>query len=106
MDFIRYPFDGSMKVLGRKWAPPVLMELCNERDRFNTLRQAIPEISPRTLSARLDDLEDAGLVKREMVQSSPLRAHYRLTEKGEDMRSPLRQATSFSLKWYSSNGAS
>src|SRR5712692_7442385 len=105
MEFLRYPLDGSLKVLGRKWAAPVLMELYNGRDRFNTLREAVPEISPRTLSARLDDLENAGLVKREMGQSSPLRVHYRLTEKGEDMRFLLRQLTNFSLKWYSNIGA-
>ncbi len=105
LEFLHYPLDGSLKILGKKWAAPVLMELFNGKDRFNTLREAVPNISPRTLSARLDDFEDTGLVRREMGQSNPLRVRYRLTEKGEDMRSLLKDVTSFSLKWYG-NGAS
>ncbi len=106
MESLQYPFDNSLKILGRKWGAHILMELCNGRDRFNTLKEAVSDISPRTLSARLDDLEDAGLVRREISRSSPARVHYELTEKGEDMRFLLRQLTSFSLKWYSNNGAS
>ena len=97
---MRYPIDGSMKVLGKKWAGPVLMELLNGHDRFNTLLDAVPGLNPRTLSARLDDFETARIVRREIRASSPVRVHYRLTEKGEDMRSLVREVTSFSLKWY------
>ncbi len=99
-EFLRYPLDGSLSVLGKKWAGPVLLELLNGRDRFNTLLSAVPGLNPRTLSARLDDFERIGLVKREVVRNSPARVHYRLTEKGEDMRSLLREATNFSLRWY------
>lgn len=103
IEFLQYPFDNSLKVLGKKWAAPVLTELCNGRDRFNTLREAVAEINPRTLSARLDDLENAGLVRRETSRSGTHRVHYKLTEKGEDMRSLLRELTCFSLRWYSGN---
>jgi DNA-binding HxlR family transcriptional regulator len=97
---MRYPIDGSMKILGKKWAGPVLMELLNGHDRFNTLLEAVQGLNPRTLSARLDDFETAGIVKREIRVSSPARVYYRLTEKGEDMRPLLREMTSFSLKWH------
>ncbi len=76
------------------------MELCDGRDRFN-LREAVANINSRILSTRLDDLENAGPVRREMSRSSPFRVHYKLTEKGEDMRSLLRELANFSLKWYS-----
>jgi DNA-binding HxlR family transcriptional regulator len=97
---MRYPIDDSMKVLGKKWAGPVLMELLNGHDRFNTLLDAVPGLNPRTLSLRLDEFENAGIVKREVRASSPARVHYQLTQKGEDMRPLLREVTSFSLKWY------
>ena len=100
VEFLRYPLDDAVRVLGRKWATPVLMELLNGTDRFNTLRDAVPDISPRTLSSRLDDLERVGVVKRELTKRNPSRVHYALTEKGEDMRRLLRELTGFSLKWY------
>jgi DNA-binding HxlR family transcriptional regulator len=77
-----------------------MMELFKGRDRFNILLEAIPGISPRTLSTRLDDMESAGLVTRTVQDSSPRRIRYQLTSKGEDMRHLLREIASFSLRWF------
>ena len=100
-EFLRYPVDDSVKLLGRKWATPVLMELLNGHDSFNNLLATVQGLNGRTLSALLDSFEESGIVKREEVRSSPIRVHYRLTRKGEDMRSLIRAVTSFSLSWYS-----
>ena len=79
------------------------MELFRGTDRFNTLLKAIPGISPRTLSIRLDDLERTGLATRTTQDSGPQRIRYQLTSKGEDMRDLLRKVASFSLKWFGEN---
>ncbi len=100
-DFMQYPIDESMRVFGKRWAGPVLLELLNGLDSFNMLLHAIPRLNPRSLSARLDDFERAGIVARESVSSQPVRVRYRLTPKGEDMRPLLRELVSFSLRWYS-----
>lgn len=50
--------------------------------RFNEFRQSLPGISPTTLSERLDRLEAAGIVERELVPGRPPHAEYRLTAKG------------------------
>ena len=92
--------DDAFRILGKRWAAAVLMEVLNGADRFNMLRTAVPNISPRTLSGRLDDLENVGLLKRKLTNSTPSRVHYVLTEKGEDMRILLRELAGFSLKWY------
>jgi DNA-binding HxlR family transcriptional regulator len=97
---MRYPIDESLKLFGKQWAGPVLMEFLRGTDRFNTLMKAIPGISPRTLSMRLDDLERAGLVRRITSNFASPRVRYQLTLKGEDMRHLLREVTSFSLKWF------
>jgi DNA-binding HxlR family transcriptional regulator len=92
--------DGAFSILGKRWAAAILMEVLNGANRFNLLRTAVPDISPRTLSGRLDDLENVGLLRRQVTSSSPSRVHYVLTEKGEDMRTLLRELAGFSLKWY------
>ena len=76
------------------------MEVLNGANRFNMLRTAVPDISPRTLSGRLDDLENTGLLRRQVASNTSSRVHYALTEKGEDMRTLLRELANFSLKWY------
>jgi len=75
------------------------MEVLNGANRFNMLRTAVPDISPRTLSGRLDDLENTGLLRRQVASNTSARVHYALTEKGEDMRTLLRELASSSLKW-------
>lgn len=100
IEFLRYPIDDSLKILGKRFAGPVLLELLNGRDHFNALMSEVPGLNPRTLSARLDDFERLGIVRRERVRTSPTRVCYRLTEKGEDMRTLLREVTSFSLRWF------
>ncbi len=103
VEFLRYPIDESFKLFGKEWAGPVLMELFRGTDRFNTLLKALPGISPRTLSTRLDDLEKLGLATRMTGESSPRRVRYQLTSKGEDMRHLLREMASFSLRWFGEN---
>ena len=50
--------------------------------RFNEFRQAVGEIPPRTLAARLAELEEAGVLERCVIDSRPPRVEYRLTEQG------------------------
>lgn len=99
IDFLRYPIDGSLNLLGKKWAIQVFMEMIEGHTNFNALLRAIPTLSPRTLSIRLDDLEKNGLILREPYNGS-IRVSYRLTAKGEEMRSLLAQIAGFSLRWH------
>jgi DNA-binding HxlR family transcriptional regulator len=50
--------------------------------RFNEFRQAVGQIPPRTLAARLVELEEAGVLERRVVDSRPPRVEYVLTERG------------------------
>jgi len=100
LEFLQYPVDASVKTLGRRWATPVLLELLNGNNRFNTLLNQIPDINPRTLSTRLTEFQNMGLIKKETASSNPSRITYSLTPKGEEMRNLLREIASFSLKWY------
>ena len=47
------------------------------------------EIPPGTLAQRLVDLEEAGLLEREVVDARPPRVEYRLTQRGVELRSVL-----------------
>jgi DNA-binding HxlR family transcriptional regulator len=54
--------------------------------RFNEFREAVGAIPPRTLVARLVELEQAGVLERRVIDSRPPRVEYRLTEKGRRLR--------------------
>jgi DNA-binding HxlR family transcriptional regulator len=69
-------------VLGRRWALALLCASHGGAVRFNEFKQALREVSPRTLAQRLADLEDAGLLERRVVDARPPYVEYRLTPRG------------------------
>jgi DNA-binding HxlR family transcriptional regulator len=72
-------------VLGDKWTPQLLRFFINERSvRFCQLQELTEGINPRTLSARLDRLEQSGIIEKNETTSSA-RCEYSLTDKGHDL---------------------
>lgn len=72
-------------ILGAKWTPQILYALYNEVCRFCELQKEVGGVNPRTLSARLDDLEKAGIVQKNCFAEVPPRVEYYLTDKGKDL---------------------
>ncbi len=61
-------------IIGHKWYPVILHELCVEDDRgFSELHDAIDGVSNKMLSDSLSALESEGLVDRAVVSDKPVR---------------------------------
>jgi DNA-binding HxlR family transcriptional regulator len=58
--------------------------------RFNEFLQALEGVPPSTLTARLGELERAGIFERFVVDARPPRVEYRLTERGQRLRDLMR----------------
>lgn len=54
--------------------------------RFNEFKQTLEGIPPRTLAARLAELEAAGVLERRVFDTRPPRVEYQLTEAGRRLR--------------------
>ena len=74
--------SAARETLLRKWSVPVLAELGDGR-RFSELRAALPGVSPRALALALRDLEDARLVRRDVLPTRPPSTLYRASRRGE-----------------------
>lgn len=72
-----------------KWSLEVLNTLCERPSRFNELRQAIPAVSQKSLSATLRRLERNGIVERRVLSSRPVAVEYRITPLGKTLRQPV-----------------
>jgi DNA-binding HxlR family transcriptional regulator len=66
----------------RKWSVPVLAELSEPR-RFSELRSSLPGVTPRALALALRDLEEASLVRREVLPTRPPSTVYRSTRRAD-----------------------
>ena len=76
----------SLQVFFNKWTVELIVTLSQSRSlRFNEMREQLPGISGRTLSQRLKELEEQGLVSRTIHDERPVRIEYSLTKKGMDV---------------------
>jgi DNA-binding HxlR family transcriptional regulator len=78
-------------LLERRWVISVVWASLEGAVRFNEFRQAVEGVPPRTLTERLRELEQAGVLERRVVDASPPYAEYRLTERGQRL-APVVQA--------------
>lgn len=92
------PLTGVVEVLARKYAMQLVCVVgAYGTARFGVLEAHLPTASTSTLSARLDELAEAGLVEREQYNEIPPRVEYSLSEEGEELRDRLEPV----LEWAS-----
>ncbi|MBX4201616.1 helix-turn-helix transcriptional regulator [Candidatus Saccharibacteria bacterium] len=75
----------ALCVVGNKWTALILLELAKGPVRFSKLETTLPGISPRTLSQRLDDMEQMKIITKQAYAEVPPRVEYCLTQKGRDL---------------------
>jgi DNA-binding HxlR family transcriptional regulator len=90
---------GLVQIVARKNGLRLLF-LIGERDgiRFNEIMSELDDMSTSTLSIRLVELEQAGLVCRQEFAEMPPRVEYRLTPNGEELRQSLFNLSKFASK--------
>ena len=80
------PVARAVHVLDGKWTMLIIRDLLSGTRRFGQLRQSLPGISPKTLTDRLRELEDHGLLTRTCYPEIPPRVEYALTDLGLRLR--------------------
>src|SRR6476620_3522145 len=92
-------FHRASELIGRRWTGAIIFVLLKSRCRFATLRDAIPEITDRMLSDRLQELELEGIVERTVIPATPVRVEYALTRKGRALASAIDAIVEWAHKW-------
>jgi DNA-binding HxlR family transcriptional regulator len=84
------PLGDLMDLISKKWALLVINTIGNyETLRYNEIMKNLNGINPRSLSDRLKELENAGLIKKEIFAEIPPRSEYTLTKDGKDLRKAI-----------------
>lgn len=79
------PNHHMLAVRPSKWTLVVIVELGDGGRRFTQLRRQVGEVSHKTLSAVLRELERDGFVSRSAHATIPPRVDYELTELGQEL---------------------
>ncbi|MCG7409220.1 helix-turn-helix transcriptional regulator [Paenibacillus sp. ACRRX] len=92
------PIAKTLDVIGTKWTFLIIRDLLIEGTmRFSDLLRSMDGISPKTLSLRLKELEEHGVVIREVFPEVPPRVEYTLTEKGKRLEGIFIELKRFGL---------
>lgn len=91
-------FHHASELIGRRWTGAIIYLLLQQTCRFATLRDAIPDITDRMLSERLQELEEEGLVERTVLPETPVRVQYSLTRKGKGLADAVNSLANWAEK--------
>jgi DNA-binding HxlR family transcriptional regulator len=83
-------------LLERRWTLSILYASVAGAARFNEFREALGRVPPATLTARLTELVDEGVLERCVLDTRPPAVEYRLTSRGRQFEPLLRALARYS----------
>ena len=78
-------------LLERRWTLSILYASVEGAVRFNEFRESLGRVPPATLTVRLNELIDAGLLERRVLDTRPPAVEYRMTSRGKRFEPLLRE---------------
>ncbi len=82
--------SAAAEILGNKWTALLLRDLTEGPKRFCDFERSNPGLNPRTLTSRLDELQDHSIIETVDAEGTCYKA-YRLTDKGHDLLPILKK---------------
>ena len=76
------PVEATLFLIGGKYKPLILWHLIDHPLHSMELQRLIPKATPKMLSQQLHDLEDCGMIQREVIPEKPPKTIYSLTSFG------------------------
>ena len=92
-------YHRAVELIGKRWSGAIVAVLLEGPLHFSEIRRLVPEISDRLLSERLKELEAEGVVERRVLDGSPVRVEYSLTEKGKALEPAVRALKQWGREW-------
>ena len=92
-------YHQAIELIGKRWTGAILLVLMDGSLHFSEIRDLVPDISDRLLSERLKELESEGIVERRVIDDTPVRVEYLLTEKGEALEPAVHALKRWANSW-------
>ncbi|HVY26491.1 MAG TPA: helix-turn-helix domain-containing protein [Polyangiaceae bacterium] len=97
------PIARSLDLVGEAWTLLILRDALLGATRFQDFQERLG-MPPSTLSRRLEQLTEQGLLERSVYEEKPVRERYQLTEKGADLAPVLLALSAWGNRWLAPDG--
>ena len=68
--------------------------------RYNELEKALKKISSKTLSTKLRNMVNYGIIEKNIIDDAPIKVEYSLTEKGRDLYNAKEHMAAWTERWH------
>ena len=92
-------YHQAVELIGKRWTGAILFVLMDGPLRFSEVKGLVPDLSDRLLSERMKELEAEGIVERRVIDDTPVRVEYVLTEKGKALEPAVLALKRWARSW-------
>lgn len=76
----------TLDIFNDRWKLPIIWNLLEKDMRYKELHEILNEITQKTLTVKLKELEAKNIIIREVFPEVPLKVVYSLTEVGKELK--------------------
>jgi DNA-binding HxlR family transcriptional regulator len=94
----------TLDIFNDRWKLAVIWHLLDGDKRFKELHQVISEITQKTLTIKLKELEEKNIINREVFAQVPPKVVYSLTQTGEKLKPVLDEMYKWGISYVKTYG--
>ncbi len=81
----------TLDIFNDRWKLAIIWHLLDSEKRFKDLHEVISEITQKTLTVKLKELEEKNIIHREVFAEVPPKVVYSLTDAGKELKPVLEE---------------
>lgn len=94
---ITCPVDRTLSLINKKWSIQIIRDLFFGKKHFKEFKDDKPNLSNKVLSNCLRELEDNGIIGKNVLNTKPVSTEYYLTDYGKSMNRIIYELAMFTL---------
>ena len=94
----------TLDIFNDRWKLAIIWHLLNENKRYKELHEEISEITQKTLTVKLKELEAKKIINREVFPEVPPKVVYSLTPIGKKLRPVVEEMYKWGIDYVQENG--
>lgn len=98
------PVSITNDIFNDKWKLSIIWHLLDGEKRYKELQEEVCQITKKTLTSKLKELEEKGLINREAFAEVPPRVVYSLTPIGMELKPILQEMELWGIKYTKEKG--